>query len=465
MNPTAKTRKNSDGGAPVGQASRPERRLPRDATTLPLDRGELLVSRSHAVFCRIPPEYGAGIHGVLEGARPLDSLPGDLLEDLDDHGFFGEPRPPEEVIPTVQLQITNECNLDCTYCCTNSGCARSREVTYEQARTVVHHGREVLGPGGRMSLLGGEPLTVPWCLDLAQEMVELDLDTCLFTNGLPLRESGRARQVAELSQAGMEVRVSLAGPDAPLCDSISGTERFEPALQGLHELARHGGQAVVNLMLMPQNYEAVAARLHELKENLPPKFSVALGVLYVSGREAGEHVFASPEELEGALDTIAFEAGERIPVAPPSPLTHRREGCGCALGHHLHMRSDGALFPCFKMEEKLGTLHDTAFKEAMLKNRANPHRAPDLQVCKDCPLATLCGGGCRSENILYTGDGDVPYCAPWRVRVLSELLAEDAVKALEWPLAQLAAEARRRGIDAPERLEVTRPSRHLWDAE
>jgi MoaA/NifB/PqqE/SkfB family radical SAM enzyme len=31
-----------------------------------------------------------------------------------------------------------------------------------------------------------------------------------------------------------------------------------------------------------------------------------------------------------------------------------------------------------------------------------------LPTCRLCPLATLCGAGCRSENLLYTGDADQP---------------------------------------------------------
>jgi hypothetical protein len=72
-------------------------------------------------------------------------------------------------------------------------------------------------------------------------------------------------------------------------------------------------------------------------------------------------------------------------------------------------------------------------------------------MCAECPLASLCGGGCRAENLLVTGSPDSPVCGPWRVRVLSELLAEDRVDALTWPAAHLMSEARRRGIEMTDR--------------
>ena len=49
------------------------------------------------------------------------------------------------------------------------------------------------------------------------------------------------------------------------------------------------------------------------------------------------------------------------------------------------------------------------------------------------------------------------------MEVLSELLAEDCVTALEWPVHHLLAEAHSRGIYAPKGLDPVIPSRHLID--
>jgi hypothetical protein len=43
------------------------------------------------------------------------------------------------------------------------------------------------------------------------------------------------------------------------------------------------------------------------------------------------------------------------------------------------------------------------------------------------------------------------------------LLAEDKVTAVEWPLAFLLQEARKRGIETPDDLRPRTPSRHLID--
>ncbi len=437
--------------------------LPHDCTLLPLAHGMLLVSRAHAVFCRVLPDDVALMRAVVRRETTSDSLSPALRVDLERHGFFDPPRPPKPDTPTVQLQLTNACNLACAYCCTNSGSHRAQEVSYAAMLDVARQIPEVLGPRTSVALLGGEPLLIPWALDLAEAITQLGLPLTLFTNGLPLADADVARRTARLTQQGMQVRVSLGGVSAASCDVISGHPRFDAALRGLRNLAAFGGTATVDLMFMPQHAETVARELLALREQLPAAMPIAMGILYLSGRETGEHLFRSRADLEAALDRVAFEAGVAIPAAQTSPTTYRREGCGCAMGQHLHVRSDGALFNCFKMEEKVGHLATTGFAAATTFTRAHPHRAGDLPTCADCPLATLCGGGCRSENLLYTGDADTPPCGPWRVRVISELLAEERVTAVEWPVAFLLQEARARGIDAPPDLRPRQRSRHLID--
>ena len=435
--------------------------LPADCATLPISSGRLLVSRSHALFCPVQHAHVEALTGVLDQGATLESLPPTLQEALERHGFFGEPDP-----PSVQLQLTNACNLTCDYCCTNSGEARGGEVTLEQCRRVVAEAREVLGHQVRVAMLGGEPLLVPWALELAREVLDLELELTLFTNGLPLTDDAVARQVADLVKRGAEVRVSLAGASAEQCDQVSGHPRFGSVLGGIQRVADHGGEVVLDLMLLPRHVEDVAANLHALKERLPAGTRISLGLMYLSGREAGEHIFSSRSELESSLDRIAFEAGEAITAPERAPLTHRREGCGCAMGRHLHLRSDGALFTCFKMEEKVGDLAGgRGFAEQAQEVQAAPHPAASLSICADCVLTTLCGGGCRSENLLYTGDPDEPVCGPWRVQVLCELLAEEQVTAPDWPIPHLLAEAATRGIEAPAEIPLNKTSRHLADTE
>ncbi|MBI5486959.1 MAG: radical SAM protein [Deltaproteobacteria bacterium] len=454
------------GNLPPGSVAAPgtvAARLPPDCVLLPVARGELLVSRGHAVFCRIPAEAVAAVRAVLAGASDVAALPEALRGQLDRHGFFGPPRRSSPESPSVQLQLTNACNLVCSYCCTNSGRPRAAELGLGHYRAIVEDVRRTMGKGARVAILGGEPFLMPWAIDLCERIVELDLQLTMFTNGIPLTQGDLARRVAALTVRGAQVRISLAGATEAACDALSGAGRFDAALRAVHAVVDAGGTAIVDVMLLPAHVGTVAENLADLRRRLPPATKVTLGVLYLSGRETGTNLFGSRADLEAALDRVAFEAGERIAATAPSPVAERREGCSCALGHHLHVRSDGSLFTCFKMEEKVGDLGVECFADALAAVRSRPHPAVELARCADCALNTLCGGGCRSENLQYTGDPEVPVCGPWRVRVLSELLAEDRPSAMEWPAPHLLSEARARGLEAPEALVPVVPSRHLLD--
>jgi radical SAM protein with 4Fe4S-binding SPASM domain len=225
--------------------------------------------------------------------------------------------------------------------------------------------------------------------------------------------------------------------------------RFDLALAGLAELARHGATARVDLMLFPADVDEIATRLPALRGLLPAGTRVGLGLAFAGGREAGIHIFASRAALESALDRIALEAGETVAAPSRAPVTTRREACVCALGTTLNVRSDGMLYACFRMQEPAGDLRRQSFTDVAAALRANPRPARSFLPCAECPLATLCGGGCRSDNYLLSGDSERPVCGPWRVQVLSELLAEDRVSCLDWPTYHLASEARRRGIEVP----------------
>jgi radical SAM protein with 4Fe4S-binding SPASM domain len=435
--------------------------LPADCALLPIARGALCVSPGHALFCAVGEADVARVKAAIAERTPIDALPSPLAAELARHGFGGPPREAPPAARTVQLQLTNECNLACDFCCTNSARPREGEVTRDAMFAVVDEVRALFGAGTRVSLLGGEPLLVPWALDLAEHILARGLFLGLFTNGVAL--APHAARVASLASRGAEVRVSLAGPTRERCDDASGAPRFDAAIEGIRAMAAHGALPTVDVMLRPDDVEATAEALPALRALLPAGTRLSLGILYRGGRERGAHVFASRADLEAALDRIAFEAGEAIAAPARSPLAERREGCGCALGHHLHVRSDGALFTCFKMEEKVGSLADESFTRGAARVQASVKPSHLLGACATCALRTLCGGGCRSDNVAHTGDGDRPACGPWRVRVLAELLAEDRTTALEWPAEHLLAEARARGIEAPAGLPHVRRSLHLLE--
>ena len=425
------------------------RLFPADSVLLPLSNGQLLVSRSHAIFCRIPSAEVDAVHAALRDPSREGELSQELVAELTRHRFGMPARPAAPATPSVQLQLTNECNLNCAYCCTDSGIARANEVKRDQFFQVVDEARSTFGPETRFGLLGGEPFLVPWAIELAEYICELGSPLVIFSNGFRLAEAELAQRVANLVRRGAELRISLAAATRDLCDSLSGAARFDRAIAAVNALCQLGIMPFVDVMLMPEAVVTAAQQLPSLRAQLPAGTPIHFGILYRGGREQGAHLFGSRRSLETALDQIAFEAGEVIPGDLKQPIAKRRDGCTCALGHHLNVRSDGALFGCFKMVERIGDLATHSFADLARGAQSRARPAHVLPYCRDCALVSLCGGGCRTENLEITGDAETPACGGWRVRLSAELLAEDRPYALEWPVAHLLAEARARSIATP----------------
>ncbi len=425
--------------------------LPKDSVLLPLlgDGGALLLSRNHAVFCRIPRESVADVARVIRKQSDIDALGATLRSDLEQHGFFDAPMNHESVSPAIRLQITNDCNLSCAYCCTDSGKPRPTELGEAEWLKLVDQASDAGPEMIRFDILGGEPLLAPFVFRLADHIQDKGHPLALFTNGTELARPRVASEVARLVKKGMAVRVSLAGPTAATCDGLSEGARYRAALDGIDQLHCFGAGVHVTLMLFPETVDDTATHLADLRKRLPKGTTMTFGIPYLGGREEGAHMFESRTVLEEALDRIALEAAERVPFTPPSPTSHRREACHCAFGNDLHIRSDGVVFGCFKMEEPLGSFADQSLAQIWRAAKAGCRFAKDLATCADCCLNTLCGGGCRSENALYTGDPNQPLCGPWRVQILAEMLAEDRVSALTWSTLYLINEARARGLDVP----------------
>jgi radical SAM protein with 4Fe4S-binding SPASM domain len=423
--------------------------MPEDSTLIPLEQGALLVSRSFAVFCFVPKKSASAVKRVLAGKTDISALDPSLSAELARHGFFGKPRQAAPAEPTVRFQLTNRCDLACEYCCTDSGEKRAVELCFEDWRHLTDEALRVERRPIIFSLLGGEPFLSPCAVPVSRYIQSKGAALTIFTNGIALADEACADEVADLIRNGAKIRISMAGPEKKSCDRLSGNKRFEPALKGIFNLAKRGAAVSVDMMVFPQTVSDIARHFDEFQTMLPRGTVVSFGIAYCGGREQGAHMFDTRKDLEAAMDRIALESGTAIPPPARSPTAPRREACRCAFGHDMHIRSDGMMFNCFKMEEPLGIYPQMSLEAAwrLAKTRCTP--APLLDACETCPLATLCGGGCRSENILYTKKGDVPMCGPWRKQVISEMLAEDNVKVLEWPTLYLVNEAKRRGLDAP----------------
>ncbi len=421
--------------------------IPEDSVLLTTQKGGLLVSPSYGLFCAVMTDEMNELESALT-ARQFElgeSVSAALLDRLKQHGFGGDPRPFEYKSHLIQFQVTNACNLHCVYCAVESGKARPKELSLDDIKRAIDEAVEIF-PDIQVSFTGGEPLLVPWifeAIDYAADKTKTQV--CLLSNLLLLKNNASLlHRVAALIRAGYQVRMSISAVERDACNRLSGKNCYDDALEVINLLKNEGVYPELDIPLSAPDTQANCEALTQFRRALPPELKYQFCIMYLGGREKGQHVFSTHDAFENALDDLCFEGGIYLAGAETSSVACRRKGCTCTNDEQLFVRSDGTIFSCFKLVGELGHLSE-GLKTVVNRRRKTPHFV-DLEPCRSCPFIYLCAGGCLSDRLIYEKTHQEPVCGPWRKKLMAEMLFENKIFVFEWDILHLLAEARRRGL-------------------
>ena len=143
----------------------------------------------------------------------------------------------ERPINYLRLSVTDRCNLRCTYCMPEEGCAfvpHEEILTYEE---ILHLVKLSVRSGIRkIRLTGGEPLVRKGILDFLQRLCDTEglNEVTLTTNGVLLKEFA-----ADIKDCGIcRINVSLDSLKAERFAHITGRDSFDRVWQGIQEAER-----------------------------------------------------------------------------------------------------------------------------------------------------------------------------------------------------------------------------------
>lgn len=133
---------------------------------------------------------------------------------------------------TIQLSLTNVCNLKCKMCSVWSNPDRKNELRKEEVLEIVDQAAEWGIP--EINLCGGEPLLSGKCFGVIRHAKAKGMKVILTTNGT-LIDPGTA---SELAGSGVDiVCISLDGATAAVHDSIRGVPgAYEKIIGGIRAL-------------------------------------------------------------------------------------------------------------------------------------------------------------------------------------------------------------------------------------
>jgi sporulation killing factor system radical SAM maturase len=211
------------------------------------------------------------IRSILD-KQPIENVRDELLDALSAHPFTASwlegslghnltlSGSSESFMPlTATLQLTNACNLNCSFCYASSGDSFNHELNSSQWINLI----EKLSIGGLMSvtLSGGEPTIsrgFPQILEAASALVNT---VDVFTNGLAWSDR-TVKLVAALGNVRCQVSVDGLEDNHDLLRGRKGS--YQLALNTIRRLSDAGVHVMTAMTVTPDNYKDLEKVIIEL---------------------------------------------------------------------------------------------------------------------------------------------------------------------------------------------------------
>ncbi len=333
---------------------------------------------------------------------------------------------------SVTWYVTKRCNLTCTHCFNyepwESPRRADEELDFDDAKAIV----DQLADAGVFSVAfgGGEPLTLPWFIDLVEYCDALGIDTFLSSNGA-LLDRAKAQRLAAANVA--VVQLSLDGATKETHDAIRGPRNFDHVMRAAKVLHEEGIAVQFAFTLMQTNEDEVDALLDLCLERGVQ--SLKLQLFLPTGRAAEDRALTvPPARFRAIVERVkAFEAASngRLHVDYPCFMGHRGEAaahnwrlgeaatklsCGAGTTRAV-IFEDGSVGTCeFMREDHAGDLRRESFLDVWHGGHEAIDRWRRLDLvhgkCGSCGYQSECGFGCRANAYFAGGDfyGDDPSC-------------------------------------------------------
>ena len=338
---------------------------------------------------------------------------------------------------SVDLAITNRCNLRCTYCSHFTGAG---DVGQDLPKDEWLQFFEELNRCAVMNvtLQGGEPFCRKDLQELIEGIVSNRMRFNILSNGTLITDE----MAIFLASTGRcdSVQVSIDGSIPTTHDACRGEGNFMRAMQGIKSLQTYKIPVPVRVTIHKHNVrdlENVAKLL--LEEVSLPSFSTNAASYMGLCRQNAERVQLTAEERTLAMETLLRLTkiyNGRI-SATAGPLAEGRDwlkmvkalregqesingrgylsGCNGPM-NTLAVRADGVMVPCGQMSHiELGRINKDSLQMVWqehpeLKRLRERHKIPlnNFEFCEGCDYLPYCTGNCPALAYTILGIEDHP---------------------------------------------------------
>lgn len=296
----------------------------------------------------------------------------------------------------VTWEITNQCNLSCIHCLSESGRGKAGELSFDQCLSVIDQlaSHEVF----QVNFGGGEPFVRRDFLSILDACHRRGLVTCISTNGTLLDDSVldflKGREMVYL-------QVSLDGGTSTTNDSIRGTGTFKKIMKGLERLETWKIRSSINTVLTRLNYPEISC-LYSLAMDLGAKLRISRFRPSGRGKATWEYLRPGREDLNGFSQWLSDHKDVVTGDSFFSLEEEKRKGLGLNLCGGAKFTCcidpEGKVYPCAFLQDpffyggdvlnqSLGQIWSSAQGFDLLRNLK-------VQSCESCFRFESCRGGC-----------------------------------------------------------------------
>jgi uncharacterized protein len=340
----------------------------------------------------------------------------------------------KEINPSiVEIELSNACNLRCTYCYVAAG--KDKVIDWQLLKKIIEKTIKEFAKEKdeiAIQLGGGEALLF---MDLIEKAVHYGKHLAskenkkvrfmIQSNGLLL-----GKYAEKLKELGISVGVSFDGPyqdiNRPLPNGKGSRELF---LKSINEARKKGLivdgaiSVVINPKQMPEIYE-------DLKNNGFRRIKFLYYFKAGRGKEKNIEEMNKEEQLLFAnYEFELFKKGIKEGIFLTETITkvfnlinrERPEVCSktpCGAGRNFFVFDrEGNIYPCYHFIKipkfKMGTINDSFDKiiNSKIKKELDERQVENLE-CKNCPIKYFCCSGCTSHAYFHYGKikAKSPYC-------------------------------------------------------
>lgn len=321
---------------------------------------------------------------------------------------------------SVDLFITNRCNLKCVHCFSTRRESAVRDLSLAELQSVFTQ-LEKMGVL-EVRINGGEPLSHPSINKILEMLESRRFRKVIITNGTQLTE----KIVKQLKKSNITPTVSLDDSDAQDHDLFRGVEgSFEKTIAGLKILQENGVQYGINCCLHTKNLLKVESIINLVTSlgacriaflDLKPLGRMRENKDWMPSHREYEAVLArliSAKAKHRGID-VSLETFLSCYVFKESVLEAKKGYISCRAGKTgLSIFNDGSVYPCNVVvgdpKWNMGNLKNEALKEIwFFRNWAffrGGVKMSDLEKCRNCKDMKRCEDFyCRLIPYVTTGD-------------------------------------------------------------